>query len=75
MSHPPEFVANCLEELRVAAAKRMGVDPSQAVIAHVTLTPEPCDHDWPEDDHGTDMNGCCTKCGMSFTRYIFTEAP
>lgn len=75
MSQLPKSVAKHLEELRIAAAKHMGVDPSQAVVAHVTLTPEPCDHDWPEGDHGTDMNGCCTKCGLSFTRYIFTECP
>lgn len=75
MSQLPESVSKHLEELRIAAAKKMGVDPSQAVIAHVTLTPKPCDHDWPEDEHGTAMEGCCTKCGMSFTRYIFTECP
>ncbi|GEM_PF-5266355 len=74
MSQPPESVAKHLEELRVAVASRMGVDPGKVVIAHVTLTPPPCDHDWPEDDHGTDMNDCCTKYGMSFTHYVFTDA-
>lgn len=33
------------------------------------------DHDWPEGAHGTDMDGSCTKCGMSFQRYIHTECP
>lgn len=34
-----------------------------------------CDHDWPEDDRGTDMEGSCTKCGMSFMLYIHVECP
>ena len=50
----------------------------EAVVAvHISPHYEPgaCDHDWPEADHGTDMAGCCTKCGMSFIRYIHTECP
>ena len=34
-----------------------------------------CDHDWPDGDHGTDMDGVCTKCGMSFMRYIHCYCP
>lgn len=44
-------------------------------VVHVSPTYPPCDHDWPEEDDGTHMNGCCTKCGMSFIRYIHTECP
>lgn len=44
-------------------------------VIHVSPTYAPCDHDWPENEHGTDMDGCCTKCGMSFIRYIHCECP
>jgi hypothetical protein len=45
-------------------------------VVHVSPTsPKDCDHDWPEDKYGADMNGCCTKCGMSFIRYIHTDCP
>ncbi|MER2537668.1 MAG: hypothetical protein ABTQ26_00350, partial [Azonexus sp.] len=60
MSQLPESIIKRLEEIRIAGAKHMGVDPDKAVIAHVTLTPEPCDHNWPEGDFGTDMEGSCT---------------
>lgn len=51
--------------------------PEEVVAVHVTPTiNEGCDHDWPDDIDGqTDMYGCCTKCGMSFQRYIHTECP
>ncbi len=47
-------------------------------VVHVSPSyPPGCDHDWPDDPAGggTDTNGCCTKCGMSFIRYIHTEMP
>jgi hypothetical protein len=46
-------------------------------VVHVSPSyPKGCDHDWSDDEDGqTDMNGCCTKCGMSFQRYIHTECP
>jgi len=34
-----------------------------------------CEHDWPESDRGTDIDGSCTKCGISFLLYIHTECP
>jgi len=39
-----------------------------------------CEHDWPEldvmgIDVGTDINGSCTKCGMSFMLYIHSDCP
>jgi hypothetical protein len=42
------------------------------VGAFVTLDPAPCEHDWADDDG---MPGHCRRCGMSFMRYAFTEAP
>lgn len=47
------------------------------VVVHITPTTDGgCGHDWPADSTGqTDMYGCCTKCGMSFQRYIHTECP
>ena len=47
-------------------------------VVHVSPHYEPgaCDHDWSDDSTGqTDMSGRCTKCGMSFLRYIHTECP
>lgn len=46
-------------------------------VIHVSPTYAPCDHDFPDnsDGRGTDMNGHCTKCGISFIRYIHTECP
>lgn len=46
-------------------------------VVHVTQNyPPGCDHDWPDEPDGdTDMSGRCTKCGMSFIRYIHTECP
>jgi hypothetical protein len=32
-----------------------------------------CDHDWPFDE--VRDGDCCRHCGMTFVRYIFTEAP
>jgi len=32
-----------------------------------------CDHDWPEKDGQTDIDGACTKCGRSFQRYIHMD--
>lgn len=41
-----------------------------------TVNTKACNHDWAEDSDGqTDMYGGCTKCGMSFQRYIHTECP
>ena len=39
------------------------------VQVHISPAYTPCDHDW-----NTVMEPeYCLKCGMSFTRYIFTE--
>jgi hypothetical protein len=37
--------------------------------------PVPCAHDWPENEGGTDINGVCTKCGMSFMAHVHMECP
>jgi hypothetical protein len=37
--------------------------------------PAPCAHYWPENEGGTDIDGSCTKCGMSFQHYIHMECP
>lgn len=50
-----------------------GLPPdSNCFYDHVTPTPQPCDHDWGT---GPGDPETCIKCGMSFTRYIFTECP
>ena len=54
----------------------MNDEKTPEIYIHITPLPKPCEHDWPADETGqVDMNGCCTKCGMSFTRYIFMECP
>lgn len=46
------------------------------VYVHIKPLPVECEHEWPlEDEHGTAMDQCCPKCGMSFIRYIHTECP
>lgn len=61
-----------IEEMAHKAAAALASSPDAVVTVHVTPTPEPCEHEW-------DNGGCnpeqCLKCGMSFTRYIFTECP
>ena len=74
MSRVP-VTAEDIERIKQESAKSLGCDPSEVNVIHVSPTYTPCDHDWPEDDHGTDMSGFCTKCGMSFMRYIHTECP
>lgn len=52
-----------------------------APLVHILTRPlaklTPCDHDWPDSEEGggTDINGSCTKCGMSFMLYIHSECP
>ena len=41
-----------------------------SVVVHVTpAINEDCDHDWVGCDEGNPEY--CSKCGLSFTRYIF----
>ena len=46
-------------------------------VVHISPSiDESCDHVWPEDGSGqTDMYGACTKCGLSFQRYIHSGCP
>lgn len=45
-----------------------------SVVAHVTpKIDENCDHDWVEDEEGNPA--WCSKCKLSFTRYIFCCCP
>lgn len=62
--------AKTLEELKAKAAQALGARQEDVVVAHVTMTPNPCDHDWDDSEGNPER---CTKCGLSFTRYIFTE--
>jgi len=72
-----ENVSKTIEELKVAGAKVMDCKPNEIVVVHVSPTYGPCDHEWPDDPAGggTDMSGRCTKCGMSFIRYIHMVCP
>jgi hypothetical protein len=59
------------------------VDDDSVYTVHVTPSyPAGCKHEWhyvqTTDEHGRIINEeptHCTKCGISFTRYIFTECP
>lgn len=43
-----------------------------AAAARRPKTCEPSEHEWDNDGCNPER---CLKCGMSFTRYIFTECP
>lgn len=50
--------------------------PYVHILTRPLATVARCEHDWPDDTTGqTDMNGSCTKCGMSFMLYIHSECP
>jgi len=59
------------------------VDDSQSVSIHVSPSyPAGCVHEWAytrtHDESGRIIDeepSHCIKCGISFTRYIFTECP
>jgi len=54
--------------------KAGGVLEDGGVVIHVTpAIKEDCDHDWNEGKDGNPEY--CTKCGLSFTRYIFCCFP
>lgn len=42
--------AKTLEELKAKAAQALGARKEDVVVAHVTMTPEPCDHDWGDSE-------------------------
>jgi len=72
-----------LREIKMADIPKVGdkvtmLSGEEATVVHVTPSyKEDCDHDFPTDDESgqVEMSSCCTKCGISFTRYIFTECP
>lgn len=48
------------------------------IIIHTTpKIDESCDHDWAyaEDEDGVSNPSVCTKCGISFTAYVFCCCP
>jgi hypothetical protein len=50
----------------------------EKIVFHITpAIDESCDHDWAyaKDDDGQENPTHCTKCGLSFTRYIFCCMP
>lgn len=51
------------------------LDVKLGEVMHVTpAIDEKCKHEWPdEDEHGTCGN--CSKCGLSFFRYIHSCCP
>jgi hypothetical protein len=58
------------------------VDADPVLTVHVSPSyPSGCQHEWAyvqvkdEDGRMNEEPSHCTKCGMSFTRYIFTECP
>jgi hypothetical protein len=52
-------------------------DKDPGVVVHVSPSyPPGCIHEWVYfDSQENDVPSHCAKCGMSFTRYIFTECP
>ncbi len=71
----PEEIAS----LKAAIERHKGLVRPQITINRILPRPlasvAKCDHDWPEGDRGTDKDGSCTKCGMSFMLYIHCDCP
>jgi hypothetical protein len=56
---------------------KVDIDGEEMEVVHVTPSyPANCNHDW---EYAVTADGeepsHCTKCGISFTRYIFCECP
>ena len=65
--------ADKIAEIEKSVQAEYGPD---AKLVHVSPSfDNTCDHYWPEGEYGTDMDGACTKCGMSFQRYIHCYCP
>lgn len=66
----------------MATIESSGVDPddddkpTEPVVIHVCPSyPPDCKHEWIYEDAWAESPSHCGKCGMSWTRYIFTECP
>ena len=54
---------------KMKAGDKVMIDGEEATVMHVTpAIDETCDHDWRDGADGNPEQ--CTKCGISFTRYI-----
>lgn len=52
------------------------LEPLYAVHVAPYYKPGACEHDFTADEQGfTASDSICTKCGMSFVRYVHTECP
>ena len=60
-----------IDAAKDAGAKVFDCKPEDVQV-HISPAYTPCDHDW--NNEGCNPTECLT-CGMSFTRYIFTEFP
>jgi hypothetical protein len=85
----PEDIAELRELVRAAIAQANELDDEGVASARnaeqivstedgmmrafVTLEAVPCAHEWDEDEDGEPYR--CNRCGMSFMRYAFGEAP
>jgi hypothetical protein len=76
---PPAFVH--FKDLEMSTTSDKSND-DKGTIVHVSPSyPPGCQHEWEyieildEDGRINEEPSHCKKCGMSFTRYIFTECP
>lgn len=60
---------------RLGAGYAEGYDRIFAKPDKPSAVADKCRHDWPQGERGVDMQSCCTKCGITFMRYILTECP
>lgn len=65
--------AEPIAELEREFAGEMPYYPSTAELAPKRRHDGRCDHNWPGDQ--PDNGAQCTRCDMSFIRYVFTECP
>lgn len=53
---------------------KVDLNGQEATVVHVLPSiKEDCEHDWADGEAGNPEY--CTKCGISFTRYIFCCCP
>jgi len=58
----------------IKAGDKIEMEGKDWEVVHVTpAIDEACNHDWKDNDEGEPEY--CTKCGISFTRYIFCCCP
>lgn len=60
----------------IKAGDKITINGEEAKVIHVSPSyPAGCDHEWTDQQEDSAFSGHCLKCGMSFARHVFMEAP